>query len=564
MTATPQDFLPAQMNSPANRIWIVGDFPTQQDVKSNRWLSGASFSLYRDQMAQAGLDPYKVCAFAIMPKPPKYRDLKHWFLNKSNPRGVPFEDGYYEQSTIDRWLRCRELIKRCRPKLVYLLGEVALKAVLGESGITAWRGSMIFKDGTLFIPTFSFNQVMSNFPWRFFQRQDFTRGAKYVRGELPSPPQENFTPAPTFEEASNVLSMLEAKAEAGTLELAVDIEGRNEITCIGIAWSDTDAICFPFRCEAPKRNYWDTLEQELEVIWRLSRLLTHPSVLCSGHNFDYDRSHLLKLWGIKPRLGMDTMQAWHCCFPALPQSKSLASVCSFLLPWYRNWKGEAADHNPVTAEEFQSYWIYNCRDCVRTFAAKQELEKLIDDLEIREQYEEQRRLMRPAFLASSRGIRQNVNLRSQMTFPIIEAQMQYSQFFNYFTEPLTGGAQLTKAKKASPWWNSPTQLNTILYEIHGLPVQTNKKTHRPSTDDECLSAIAASQPIFAPLIEAILHYRSLGVFLSTFLQANLHPKTKRFHFRFGVGLASTFRWTSSKDNFGRGGNIQNIPKGDEK
>ena len=54
---------------------------------------------------------------------------------------------------------CREYletqIKLVNPKIIVLLGSVALKNILGdEYGITATRGKWIKKDGIMYMPTF--------------------------------------------------------------------------------------------------------------------------------------------------------------------------------------------------------------------------------------------------------------------------------------------------------------------------------------------------------------------------------------------------------------------------
>jgi DNA polymerase I-like protein with 3'-5' exonuclease and polymerase domains len=91
-------------------------------------------------------------------------------------------------------------------------------------------------------------------------------------------------------------------------------------------------------------------------------------------------------------------------------------------------------------------------------------------------------------------------------------------------------------------------------------VQYNKHTKRPTTDDKALDTIAKKEKVFAPLIYALQDYRSLGVFLSTFL---LMPtdRDKRFRTSYNPVGTETFRFNSSSDPFGYGGNLQNIPAG---
>ncbi|HNA84888.1 MAG TPA: hypothetical protein PLB04_04945, partial [Nitrospira sp.] len=64
-------------------------------------------------------------------------------------------------------------------------------------------------------------------------------------------------------------------------------------------------------------------------------------------------------------------------------------------------------------------------------------------------------------------------------------------------------------------------------------------------------------------VELIDKKRSLGVFLSTFCLMAL-DSDGRMRCSFNVCGTETMRFSSSENAFGNGGNLQNIPKGDEK
>jgi len=70
------------------------------------------------------------------------------------------------------------------------------------------------------------------------------------------------------------------------------------------------------------------------------------------------------------------------------------------------------------------------------------------------------------------------------------------------------------------------------------------------------------EPITKPLIRAIQEYRSLGVFLSTFVLAGL-DYDKRMRCSYNICGTETYRFSSSKNPFESGTNLQNIPKGNE-
>lgn len=95
----------------------------------------------------------------------------------------------------------------------------------------------------------------------------------------------------------------------------------------------------------------------------------------------------------------------------------------------------------------------------------------------------------------------------------------------------------------------------LLYDLHKLPAQRNKMK-RVSVDDDILLRLGEKYPAIQPITSAIQEARGLKKQLG-FLGAKLSP-TNRFHSSFNVGAAWTGRWSSSKDVFHRGGNLQNI------
>ena len=70
------------------------------------------------------------------------------------------------------------------------------------------------------------------------------------------------------------------------------------------------------------------------------------------------------------------------------------------------------------------------------------------------------------------------------------------------------------------------------------------------------------QPLLLPLLRNIARYRSVAVFKSTFIDM-LTSFDGRMRTSYNIAGTETFRWSSSEDAFGSGGNLQNVPKGDK-
>ena len=109
---------------------------------------------------------------------------------------------------------------------------------------------------------------------------------------------------------------------------------------------------------------------------------------------------------------------------------------------------------------------------------------------------------------------------------------------------------------------SPKQMKEFFYDEVGLPTQKVRKTGGVTTHAEALTTLAKKEPLIKPITDCISELRSLGVFLSTFIKAPL-GEDGRLRSSYNIAGTETFRWSSSKDAFGTGLNLQNIPKGDE-
>jgi len=99
---------------------------------------------------------------------------------------------------------------------------------------------------------------------------------------------------------------------------------------------------------------------------------------------------------------------------------------------------------------------------------------------------------------------------------------------------------------------SPKQLQQILFERLGLPVQRKTPSGTPSTAEDVLEELAADYP----LPRLILEYRGLAKLRSTYterLPEQINPDTGRVHTSYHQAVAATGRLSSTDPN------LQNIP-----
>jgi DNA polymerase-1 len=108
-------------------------------------------------------------------------------------------------------------------------------------------------------------------------------------------------------------------------------------------------------------------------------------------------------------------------------------------------------------------------------------------------------------------------------------------------------------------------MKELFYEdLQQKPIHSRKKASKGNLtlDDDALQKIASREPMLRPFIRRISEYRSLGVFRSTFVEAELDVDSK-LRCSYNLAGTKTFRLASSENAFGSGTNLANIPKGGE-
>lgn len=115
------------------------------------------------------------------------------------------------------------------------------------------------------------------------------------------------------------------------------------------------------------------------------------------------------------------------------------------------------------------------------------------------------------------------------------------------------------AKPPTPWYRSNAQIQDLLYRQMRVPPVLHRKTRRPTLDDDALGVVRKREPGLGPLVDRLLEYRSLGVLRSTFLGECIDPDG-RVRCSYNVAGTENFRFSSSKNAFGTGMNLQNIPR----
>ena len=535
-------------------IMIVTDHATADDLWKGFPLAGSQGDFFNKLLHEAGILRSECRVTTVMKTRPSADNIDNYYTqtkSKAQKLGLTSvrAETWIHPSVEQLVSRLQDEVAECQPRVIIAVGDFAMWALTGIYGsVDTWRGSHLDgPHGTTVIPTYHPSFIYKKWEVKGFCIRDLQR-AQHVatRPELYTYPAYRFHVAPTYSETISILQELATRLASGEeLWLSCDIETiARHISCIGIAWNVREALCIPFM--TLDGHYW-TEEEEFQISLLLRTVLTHPNCKVIGQNFNYDNQHFAKHLGYLPNLAFDTMIAQHVLFPGLP--KALDFLSSMYCHWHRYWKDEINDYNKLP-ENMTQYWTYNCKDVCVTFEVAFVLMGLLHHCSRWPQFEFMLTTSKSALRSMLKGIRVDSKERSAVAGRLMEAIAEYEALIQDIV-----GFPLNVA--------SPKQMKIFFYDELKLPIQIDKKTKQPTCNAKALATLAQKEPLIRQLVELIDKKRSLGVFLSTFCLMPL-DSDGRMRCSFNVCGTETMRFSSSENAFGNGGNLQNIPKGEEK
>ena len=252
---------------------------------------------------------------------PPRNDLE-WFCGPK-AEGIPgypalVKSKYVRQEFEHELDRLADEIMGIDPNLIICLGNCALWALAGRTGISKLRGTTLLSTHTVcdfkLLPTYHPSAVLRQWDNRPTVIADLMKAAREsAYPEIRRPPREIW-----IEPSLSDISEFIATHIAGCRLLSVDIEtSGSRVTCIGFATSASVAIVIPFDDVRKKDgSYWPTREDEVKC-WHLVRsVLSDGSIPKLFQNGVYDISFLLRAYGIKTMGATeDTMLLAHALQP---------------------------------------------------------------------------------------------------------------------------------------------------------------------------------------------------------------------------------------------------------
>ncbi len=550
------------------RLMAVGEAPGAEEEAQGRPFCGAAGHQLTGQLREVGIPRNDVFISNVLRyRPPgnqirlyvdDYRKSKpcpSGFMPWSPTPGIPLK--WVVPFVPEHVEHLKQEILAVNPNLILAFGNVALWALTGEEGIMKWAGSEMEcklvrrPDGRPFkvMPILHPAYILRQYADRYITIRHLRRAASEMQTPTLYVPPYNFTVRPTFRDTIDFLTWLKSQLDQKPVKFTVDLETRaGHIACCGIGLSRFVAFCIPFMAVSRPQGYWASFEEEFAVVKLLREVLIHPNALIVGQNFNYDRKFMALHWLVIPRTYMDTMVVHHTCYPGL--EKALDFQSSLYCDHHTYWKDESKEWDPHIGED--QLWIYNCKDCAVDYEVSDVLENVVPRLNLRRQADEQMAVNHVAFKMMLRGVRRRPDLAAQFKQEVEKEIAVREEFYRKVL-----GHDLNP--------RSAPQMQALFYGDFKLKPVINRKTDRPTLDDAALQILAKRQPLIAPLVDNISEHRSLGVFKSTFIDAEIDPD-ERIRTYLNTAGAETFRWTSSESKYcpahmGKGANLQNIPLG---
>lgn len=535
------------------RIMLVGECPGEAEVREGVPFVGSSGQELSRMLNESGISRNQCFITNVVRIRPPGNDITK-FIPVKKSEVTPQHGLVRDKMCLAPVWEGLEMLKReielVRPNIIIAFGNVSLWALTGKWGITSWRSSLLQCDLDLaldykpkVIPTYHPAAIMRNWSWRQIALHDLRKAAAEAATREFSSVDYKFIIRPDYPTAVKYLTTLLQVVQARPTTLSIDIETRaGHIACIGIAWSKHEAICIPLMCVERLAGYWSE-DEEAHLMFLMYQLLSHKNSEGIGQNFLYDAQYFLRHLHYVPTLARDTMLAQHSVFSNMP--KGLDFLSSMYCEQHVYWKDDGKTWDEKTGED--QLWTYNCEDAARTFEIDIVEQKTVDTFKLREVHDFQQALFHPVLKTMDKGIRVDTGLRNRFAMTLMD-------------EIFARETWMADVLGESVNIKSPKQMQELFYGTFGQKPQLNRKTGTITCDDEALGKIADREPLLRPLIRKIQELRSLGVFLSTFVNAPLDVDG-RMRCSFNIAGTETYRFSSSANAFGTGLNLQNIPKG---
>jgi len=469
-----------------------------------------------------------------------------------------------------------EDIEESKPKAIIGLGNIPLKWMTGQSGISAWRGRIMpVKVGShecWFLPTFHPALILRRGTEIYGEEtQEYRIFKKDIRSlfrEIEAMPDAHVFPREDIEnnvqllgidrdaaEVNKTIRLMEELASSGLI--AIDLETtclrpydeNAKILSISMC-DDRRAIAFPID---HSESAFD--RKSKEKIWnKFVEIILDRSVQKIVHNSTFEYEWLIEF------IGRDVakQEPWHDTLAqayVLDARKGVLSLECLTIQYYGFNLKSYSDVNvkKLSKEPLNKVLLYNALDSKFEYMLFQDQMRKIEIENLKDVYYEQIRRNRTVSLTQAKGLlidkKQNKNLARKYALKIknvLDKIHSYEEVKMYKQNSEDGEFNI----------GSPNQLGLLLDRYFGIPIgKTDKGNY--STGKDIL------EELDIPIAKDAVLYRNLKKMHSTYIvefseNGKYYWPDGRLHPKFNTAHVVTRRFSSSEPNG------QNFPKTENK
>lgn len=522
--------------SPSSRIAIIAEFPGETEVQLKQPLVGGSGKYLWTELGKIGIKREQCYVTNVVKR--KMTEEKN-----SNKKALPKEE-------LNKWhavLR-EEISRLAEIRYVLILGNVALEALTGHTGIKKWRGSVLpytkemgFRNNGQMLITYNPAFILRDPNVELHFKIDMARFLRVYNGTY----KPHLITASINPSKRGALDFIRSIRSA-KLPTAFDIETiGNETACIGFANSAHEGMCINFRSYNNTSIYSITDEMELRIA--IAELFADPKMYFIAQNGNFDSYWMRYKDRILAPVHYDTLLAHHTLVPTLPHSLAFLTTQYTEHPYYKDDKDSWRDVGDIN-----KFWEYNVKDCCITRAVfeatrveleQQKLDKFF--------YSHVMRLQPHLVEMTTNGILQDATLKETIAADLTKQLDTLERDVIAKAQIATSDPNLELNPRSS------TQLRDLFFNKLKF---VGRGTSTDESNRQRIRMHPNTSPASKEFLNALDRYKEEHKFFSTYVDTKADEDGRmRSEYRQWGTQSAPGRLSSSSVMWGSGTNLQNQP-----
>ena len=461
------------------KVMVVNSYATEQDEQEGAAVMPSSLV---ERLRAIGLDPEKVY----------YTNA----IKCACPRGTKYKVGDIK--------KCKQHLDKeiaeVQPTYVLVLGAQALKATV-DGSITELNGVMVEKGGIKYMPSYSPGIVYRDPGKAPFVEKAMNNFKAMMEGSLEGLPELDIRLITNMRELKRAFHHLK---DNNYLYLSYDIETtglvrfEDEVNLFGFG---NDQVQYIIPLEARYSPLKGARLAQRKLIRTCVNWLNRNAKALVAGNGKFDDLFLKYHFGVKPNITFDVVLASHILNENTPNGVKENAVLECNAPEWDVDK-DLKTGKYKTREKYQEYLTYLGYDIYYEYKLYKVFHKKL---------KQDRALMKLFYHLYMPGIISYETVEEHGVFIYPQQFKQVRKHLEAEREAIE--EELLKLAKHEVNWNSPAQIQKLLYEELKLPVIETTESGSPSTSEATLMQLRDKHPI----VELILRYRGVNIQISHFI-----------------------------------------------